>query len=174
MALAFRPAVGDDMRLVVDTWVSSYRLSHSAGLIAMDDWSDVMRPQVGKVLARPGVVVTVAYRPGETDGATDLHGWIAVEHDYDRIIRVREGNEWKARVSPGVVPLVHYVYVKWDYRKQGLARALFHAAGVVPNQPFIFTCRTAVVSKLQKKIPLARMDPLIARHPKKERPDVER
>lgn len=142
-ALAYRSATESDRAFVVDSLVSSFRTAHAAGLIAMDDWRDVMERQVVKLLERPGVVVTVACRPGEEDTGADVYGWIAVEQ--------------------GEPPLVLYCYVKQPYRRLGMARGLFRAAGVDPAQPFEFAAKTAVVSKLLGKIPRAKWHPLRAR-----------
>jgi GNAT superfamily N-acetyltransferase len=146
VSLAYRPAVAADMPLVVGSWLDSFRTAHAAGLIAMDDWRAVMEPQIEKLLARPGAVVFVAHRPGEdAEHRADLYGWIAAEPD---------------------IALVHYVYVKHSYRRMGLARGLLGAAGIKLAEPFEFSCKTAVVRELQRKIPRARWNPLAARFPK--------
>jgi GNAT superfamily N-acetyltransferase len=143
MALAFRLAEPADMRLVLSSWLSAYRTAHAAGLIQMRDWSAVMRPQLEAVLSRPGCLVTVASDPDETDRSADLYGWIAAEAGPD--------------------PFVHFVYVKQSYRNQGLARALFTAAGIDPAERFEHSCRTAIVARLRSKIPRARFNPIRAR-----------
>lgn len=144
MSLAYRRAAAGDETFVVYSWCASFRSSHTAGLIAMDDWRAVMEPQIRKVLSRPGGEVWVAYHPGETDHVADLYGWLAVERGH-------------------ALPLVHYVYVKSPFRKHGIARGLFAAAGVDPAAPFFYTCKTYVVHELRHLIPAARWQPLIAR-----------
>jgi hypothetical protein len=145
MSLAYRPAAEPDMVLVVDSWVESYRTAHAAGLIAMEDWRDIMRAQVRKVLARPGGECWVAHKPGDDGSGADLYGWLALERGHS-------------------IPLVHYVYVKQNYRRIfGIGRGLFRAAGIDPAAEFSYTCKTAVVSDLRDKIPRARWTPLVAR-----------
>lgn len=149
MSLAYRPAEAGDVVFIVNSWLSSFRGSHTAGMIAMDDWKQVMERQVRRVLARDGVRAYVAYAPGETDKKVDLYGWIAVELGHD-------------------APLVHYCYCKRAYRRMGIARGLFATAGVDPSKRFFYTCKTpsAAVLARHRKIPKARWSPLIARYPK--------
>lgn len=165
--LAYRPATKSDLRLVVDSWVSSYRTAHAAGMIAMDDWREVMCAQVQKVLDRPGVEVLVAYKPGESP-PLDVYGWLALEREYRISATVRERSRWgRRRMVQGRCPLVHYVYVLDAFREKGVARGLFRKAGVDPAKEFLYSCKTGFVSKLLPKIPLAKWRPLIARYPKK-------
>jgi GNAT superfamily N-acetyltransferase len=154
VTVAFRPAELSDRRFIVGAWMMSFRTSHSAGLIAMDDWVGVMRPQIEKLLEREGTTTVVAYDPDEPAGLTDLQGFIAAD------------------VTPGSLPLVLYVYVKEPYRRWGYARGLFRAIGVDPERPFLYACKTAVVAELARlrKIPSARWDPLAARYPNKRAP----
>lgn len=165
MSLAYRRATADDLPMIVETWSDNYRCSRSAGLVSMDDWDDIMPGQIRKILARPGVEAFVACHPEETDHVADLYGWIAVERGYE-VMRsgYRDGRHVRSRVT-ATEPLIHYVYVKKGYRKMGLARGLFKAAGITDDQ-FNYTCRTAIVSHLAAKIPRARWEHLVARFPK--------
>lgn len=177
-SLAHRTATKADRAFVVDSFISSYRTAHTAGLISMADWRQIMAVQIVGLLDRPGVDTIVAYRPGEDPGTADIYGWIAVEarrehgdeghpiyldcpacHDLD--IRPQE-------------PMVVYVYVKAPYRKLGIARGLLKAAGIEPGDPFDYAAKTAVVSKLRHKIPAARWNPLRARFAPKTRPPTEK
>lgn len=157
-ALAYRLAEPEDMTLVVSTWVESYRTSRSAGLVSMARWADVMGREVADILARPGVAIHVAHHPGEEGRLADLYGWIAVERGY-QVERSRE----RVRATE---PLVLYVYVKQPYRRLGIARGLFKAAGV--GERFNYACRTAVVTRLADKIPGARWEHMVVRFPKTE------
>jgi GNAT superfamily N-acetyltransferase len=153
MTIAFRPAELADRRFIVLNWLSSYRTAHTAGLIAMEDWHDVMWPQVEKLLDRPTSTTFVAYDPDESDRLVDLHGFIAAD------------------ITPGP-PLVLYVYVKDAYRRAGIARGLFEAIGVDPRRPFLYACKTPIVAELaeQRKIPCAKFDNNAARYPSKIAP----
>lgn len=151
MNLSFRPATrsDDDRTFVISHWSSSFKKSHSAGLIQAEDWASVMRPQIAKVLDRPGMRAIIAY---EKDDPDFFYGFIA--GDNEDIIDT---------------PVIAYVYVKENYRRSGIARALFKAFGVEPNQRFVYACRTGIVSKLSSKIPLSRFNPLEVRYPKESR-----
>jgi GNAT superfamily N-acetyltransferase len=144
--ISFRRAEQRDRQFIVETWKDSFKTAYTAGLIAMDDWAAVMRPQIEKVLARPEIQVLVASNPEDDDPIADLMGWLAFE-------KLPEG------------PYVYFCYTKQPYRRQGIATALFRAAGINPQKPFSYACSTRVVRVLSDKIPLARWEPLIARFP---------
>lgn len=169
-SLDFRPADEADAAFIVDSWVSSYRNAYAAGMVSMHDWRPVMSSQVKRVLSRPGVQVIVACHPTEQDGATDLYGWIAFERDYQiprRTSTVRNGRRLHTtEMVSADEPLVHYVFVKQPYRRMGIARGLFSAAGIDPAKPFRYTCKTAMVRKLAGQIPGSEWAPLIARFDK--------
>jgi GNAT superfamily N-acetyltransferase len=151
MTIHHRPATStdSDREFMVSHWSSSYKKSHSAGLIQADDWAGIMRPQIAKILDRPGMRATIAY---DSDDPKFFYGFIV--GDTDDIIDT---------------PVIAYVYVKEPYRRQGIARGLFSAFGVEPNQRFVYACRTGIVSKLSSKIPMARFNPLEVRYPKESR-----
>jgi len=169
MSVGYRLAVDEDMRLVVRSWMASYRYAHAAGLIAMRDWVDVMTPQIERVLSRPGCEVWVAYDPDDDDSRTDLYGWIAVERGYQEIVRRLFRGKWEEQLEAASRPLVHYVYVKSAWRDRagvvsGVSRGLFAAASVDTDLAFNFSCKTAAVTRLKHRAPLAEWKPLIARH----------
>lgn len=142
-ALAFRRATDSDRVMVVRTFLDSTRTMRSAGLIAMDDWEAVMRPQAEKLLARPGVEVLVAYAPGE-EPPFDVYGWLAHE----------KGHIW---------PYVLFVYVFANYRKNGIARRLLAEAAIGPDDEFRYA--VWLERSLAEKVPLATWSPLTARYP---------
>lgn len=166
--LAFREATELDLPFVVSSWVDSYRTAHAAGMIPMPLYERMMRECVAWVLSRPGMKIWVAYRPGEDpELKTDLYGWLAVESDVMTPVRVRKDGKWTEELVPAGLPLVHYCFTKQAYRRLGIARALLTAAGVPSGKPFLYACKTALVSQL----PLpggSRWTPLIARYPKRD------
>ncbi len=157
--LAFRPAIAGDMGLVYGSWLSSFRMSHHAGLVPMATYGAVYTEAIRLLLARPAVVVTVAYHPGEQAGAADLYGWACIER-------------------PAGSPVVHYCYVIEGYRRRGLARKLIEAGGVDLAAPWRYSYRTSVLSRLAGKMKTAEWAPLCARdreirdHGKDRHPDV--
>jgi GNAT superfamily N-acetyltransferase len=153
LTVAYRAAELADREFIIDTWLRSYRLSRTAGLIAMDDWRSVMWPQIAKILDRPSVTTMVAFDPDETGRLVDLFGFVCAD--------VTEGT-----------PLVFYVYVKGAYRGWGYARGLFAALDINPRRRFAYACDTYVVSELREagKIPRAYFDQVSARFPNKNAP----
>lgn len=165
-SLEYRQACADDWHLVIDSWLWSYRDSHAAGLIQMEDWNRVMKPQLGKILARSGCRVFIAYHPGEVGSGLDVYGWIAVERGYSVPVRRRVNGRWREILEPTNDPLVHYLFVKQPFRRLGIARGLLRAADVDPQAPFNYSSKTAVLKNLAEKMPHARWLPLVARYPK--------
>lgn len=158
MIAAYRTATPADRQFVVSSWSSSYKASNSAGMIASEDWADVMHLQISKLLLRRDVRTVVAYEPS---APSFLYGFIAGD-------------------ATAPVPVVFYVYVKEPYRKAGWrdgvrvgdghARGLLAALGIDPREPFLYACRTPVVTRLTDKIPRARWEPNAARYPKSKEP----
>ncbi len=121
-------------------------------MIASEDWPTIMHPQIAKLIDRPTTRTLVALEPPDF-----LYGFISGD-------------------TSGSIPIIFYVYVKGPYRSSDApggkrsgprhARGLFAALGVDPARPFIYTCRTAVVTELAiaDKIPLARFKPGPARY----------
>ena len=142
MTVAHRPAVVADRSFVIDNWLSSFRCANAAGIISTESWFDVMWPQIERLLDREGTTTLIAY---ERDDVDFFYGFVCGE-------------------LTGPTPVVHYVYVKEPYRREGFARGLLAALGVDPALPFLYTCQTAVVARLRAKIPCARWRPQIARY----------
>lgn len=147
----YRDAISaSDLDFVVATWSSSYKSAHAAGIIASEDWPTIMHATLRKLLARPGTRAIVAYERPDF-----LYGFIAGD-------------------VTGPYPVVHFVYVKEPYRSTARrdgtrsgprhARGLFRALGVDPEGPFLYTCRTSVVTRLGHKIRNATFAPAAARY----------
>lgn len=158
-AIAFRPAGPEDHNWIVDAWVSSYRDAYTSGIVQVEDWYAVMIPTCEKILRRPDVRAIVATIDGATGHVADLAGFIVADTDENP-------------------PLVYYVYTKPHYRRggggkvwdgPGVARTLFAAAGVDPARPFNYVCSTPFCRTLERKIQMARWQPLLGRFPKAER-----
>ncbi len=150
MTLAYRPADERDLHFIGNAWAGTFAKADTAGAIQAEDWYAVMIPQIAKMRARPDVRTTVAYETTDLERVADIYGFI-----------VADVTEHPA--------LVYYVFVKTHCRRSGVARGLFEAIGIDPRLPFNFVCSTPWVSKLQRKIPLARWTPLRGRFTKSER-----
>ena len=145
--IAFRQALPRDRDFIVSAWSASYRKSKYAGMIANENWADVMHPQIKRVLDSRGMQATVAYETTATPGVADLFGFIAA--DLSRI-----------------VPVVGYVFVKQAYRRSGIARRLFAAVGIDPKLPFDFICSTDIADELiemGRHAPHATFKPVLGR-----------
>jgi GNAT superfamily N-acetyltransferase len=151
VTIAFRAAVGEQERfLIVSAWTQNYKHAKTRGFIQAEDWYRVMDEQVDKALKRPDVRTIVAYNVEATDHVADVHGFITADTEE----------------RP---PLVYYVFVKENYRREGIARGLFAAMGIDPTKPFNYVCSTPFVRRLERKIPLAKWEPDFGTYPKAER-----
>jgi hypothetical protein len=179
--IKYRLAVASDVQFIVRSWLDSYRSSHGAGILSSDplevpcacgapiayDYDAVMEVTLAKLLQRPGLSAWVAYNPCEKP-PHDLYGYLVSEQGANvpsyanGILRVRASDE----------PLIHYVYIKDSCRGFKIARALFKVAGIDPSKPFIYTCRTPTIPKLEdaKKLDkrIHRWAPTSVRFDKKE------
>ena len=146
----YRPADQAEVAgFVIPTFLDSFRACRAAGLISMQDWYAVMRPQASRLFGRPGVATLVACHPGEPT----LYGWLALERGWE-------------------MPFVLYCYVKAPYRRavrlgypEGIATGLFRAAGIDQRRAFCYAAYTPFVKRLEDKIPRATWTPLRARFP---------
>lgn len=157
MRLAFRPATSeDDRRFVLASWLDASRTSYSSGLIAMSDWYAVMWPQYEKARTRDGMQTIVAYEQSDPDFT---YGFIVADPTEQRLDEKGGAVKWWPA-------LVLFVFVKQNFRREGVARGLFGAVGVDPDKPFLYGCNTQQASRLSHKVPRARFHPLVARFPK--------
>lgn len=146
---SYRYAVPDDEPFIVSGWSASYRMSRDVAHVQMEMWAaGFWHPVVKAVLARPRVKTVVAY--GEL-----LRGFLCYELS-----------------EIGNVPSVHYAYVAEPYRGWGIVRGMFYAAGIDPERPFNYTCRTQGSWELlvkYRKAPLAHYDPYRGRYAEEKR-----
>lgn len=168
MAINYREGKASDVPFVISSWSQSYRRSYSSGIIQMADWSEIMQDQIRKLLLRRGVDLVVAENPGAEEGLADVHGWLAYERGFTVQSREREPDGWRYQFVESESPVVHYVFVKEPYRRFGIAKGLFRAAGIDRIDHFYFTCKTAVVSRIGGKFPGGEWNPLIARNHKSQ------
>ncbi len=147
VSVRHREMLPDDRRFITSAWSSSYKNSHTAGMIFTDDYADVMHRQIARILDWPSTRTVVAF---ESRDPNFVYGFICGDTSRE-------------------APIVFYVNVKEPYRRSGTARALFAALGVNPERRFYFACKTAIVATLARKIPSARFAPELARYPKERR-----
>ncbi len=152
--IAFRPVAPFDMKLVLDAWVSSFRTSHTAGMLSPSRYRLAQWAQCEEIIAMPNTRTIVAYETDDDDHIADLYGFICVD-------------------LAGSPPIAWYVYTKEAFRRMGIARKLFAAAGINPDLPFVYGYKTAIVAELRdlRKIQMARFTPTPLRHDNPRRDD---
>lgn len=121
MSHLFDAPLADEWPLIFDTWARSFQKSPWAGCIPNHRYDDVSRAGISDILARRGTRVTVCYVELEP-GVRRVMGYAVAEAD--------------RRV-------LHWVYVKRDYRRKGVGRALLRrVTGEWPAGPHAYTHRT--------------------------------
>lgn len=135
--IEFRDAGIGDERFVLDAWVRSFRMSHYAGMIPVEDYHRLQTRWVQRLLNRDGVSVTIACNAEDTD---QIFGFLCSEVGFS-------------------LPVVHYVYVKDDFRRlaskisrcrYGVATQLMHHKGIEPRRSYYYTFRTAHWASLSR------------------------
>lgn len=125
------------MRFVRHSWVESYRCSHYAGMVPMEDYFNVYHGILTKLLNRDGVAVMIAFNEHQP---TQIFGFCCYEEGFTK-------------------PLVHYVYIKEDFRqlpkkdekfREGIATTLLKECGIPPEKPFYYTFKTGIWSRLAR------------------------
>lgn len=99
-----------DMPFILDSWQRSFSRSPFAGVVPNSKWMETARTLVSALLAR-GAKLVVACNPEDED---QILGWACAEEDDRKCV-------------------VHYVYVKDPYRKDGLSTELLGA--LLPVEP---------------------------------------
>ena len=89
-----------DLNLIYSTWLKSYRSSPFASYMSNDTYYDNHKKYLEKILHSPTTEVTILCEIDDED------------HIYCYM------------VSEKGLPVVHYLYVKYTYRKMGFAKAL--------------------------------------------------
>lgn len=123
----------DDYRFILSGWSASQRLTRDIPLVPMEHWAAIWHPIVDRAITHHETRIIVAH--GEVQ-----HGFLAY---------------W----DPSYVL---YCYVAQPFRRRGIARGMFHAAGIDPASRFSYACRTKMSWELmvnQRKALLAHYDP---------------
>jgi len=179
MTLAIRPAnLADptERPFIVDGWINSFRTAHAAGIISMRRWRGVMWETVEDILVQPYVTTLVA---ADADDPTALYGFLAFEGP-----NPNDRPSWRpnSSASPDSLSYVHYAYTKEFRRRgrktfgEGVMTSLLAAAGIDPDLPFGFACKTPPVVHMMDagRLRGARWDPLRIRYERDYREYPER
>lgn len=114
----FRVPKEDELPFILSSWFKSFRKSPWAGTLPNNLYHNCMKELFDQLVER-GMYVYVAAASTDPD---QLLGFIAFEE--------------------ATVPVVHYVFVKDKFRKQGIGSALMRQAGASADNHWIYTHRT--------------------------------
>lgn len=130
-----------DAPFVFSGWVESFRSAHAAGPIPSDMYRTLYREILRRVLDRSRVVV--AYN---LDRPTQLFGFA---------VRDREDDQER--------PVLHYVFVKQFFRRNGVARYLVQELGISTRDPFVYTFKSQAAKTIARKWTGGCFDPMVVR-----------
>jgi hypothetical protein len=162
--LSFRDFQEGDVRFIRHSWVESFRVSHYAGMVPMEDYHRVYHRLIQKLMDRDGVDVLVCFNPQHE---SQIYGFVCFEKGF-------------------TLPVIHYVYVKEDFRRlpgkdgsfrHGIATMLLNRVEANPKSPFYYTFKTGAWATLVKQNgPFSGgiYRPLFARFPKEDAVNHER
>lgn len=152
MIFRYGPAKPEHRQFIVSGWSSSLRKTRDLPFISMADYADIMHSQIVKVLERAGAQTIVAER-------SVFAGFICFERGANLV------DEHDVLVT---TDYVFYVYVAQPFRRRGLARFLFAAAGIDPASRFHYAARTKASWQLASKTPRAHYSSYYARYSPEE------
>jgi hypothetical protein len=119
---SFRPYTLDDIPFIHSSWGNSYYLGlNGHTLIKEYEFHSYHRPIRDKILNRPNIAIIVCSTIKDPDL---IIAYIILE---------------KPEASPNVM-IIHYLYVKHDFKNQGIAKDLFNSS--IHSRPILFTHRT--------------------------------
>jgi len=122
--VTFDNPTADEMKLVYDAWANSFRKSPWSGCVPNNMWDAVSRAMITDILDR-GARVVVAVTPIEG--------------------RENERRVMGYSVSEQGRGVLHWLFVKRDYRGMGVGRQLLDAT--CPDGNWTYTCRTRASTK---------------------------
>lgn len=121
LPVEFRPVKPEDMSLVMDSWLKSFRGSPWAGVVTNHTYYDIYRVTIEQLLAR-GAKLLIAHVPGKPDM---IMGYLCYE-------------ELKNDETA-----VHYLYVKDPYRRRQIAARLIKQVHKDNEKPLFYTFKTS-------------------------------
>jgi GNAT superfamily N-acetyltransferase len=117
--ISIRACVPGDLDRILREWLSSFRSSPWAGVIPNNLYRKVYAETIRQLLSRGARIDVACY----AEKPEIIVGFICYEMTpRDKIL--------------------HYAFIRSDYRGNGIARALMNNAGFLPNQPYVYTFRT--------------------------------
>lgn len=120
-AITTRIATPEDIPFIFSSWLNSFRKSEFSKHVPQKLYFSGHHRLIGELLSRSDVFIAV-----NEEDESQILGWICAEMDRP-------------------VPIFHYLYVKYPFRRMGIGRKLF---SLMPKGPFIYTHETGQVGKL--------------------------
>jgi ribosomal protein S18 acetylase RimI-like enzyme len=105
MDITFDYPDADELKFILDSWSSSFRKSPYAGVVPNNHWAAVSRASMTQIMTRPSVTTTVALAGYSAESRGRVMGYVVAE--------------------PGIL---HWIYVKKDFRKLSIGRELLDKA----------------------------------------------
>lgn len=115
--VVYRSLEPEDYNCILSDWAKSYKGSPWAGTVSNNHWHRTVKDTIDSLLSR-GASVLLAVADDDT---TQILGWVCYEK------------------SASGVFVLHYIFVKDDFRGDGIAPSLLAKAG---NEPCIHTHKT--------------------------------
>ena len=130
LQVRIRPDADADLGFITNAWMRSFKNEYAD--VPNDIYYGGMTARLSRISNNPSSRVLVACDPVNPG---KIYGFICYEAPSDT----------------GGTLCVHYLYVKHDYRRRGVADALFVAAGGKREQTTVCTHRTFRYEQLQTK-----------------------
>ena len=128
--LKFRAPTVSDKSFIFNSWLKSFRHSPLAKPLCNEVYFKNHKVIVENILKRSRVLI--ACNPEDED---QIYGYIVYEPIIDDIT------------------VLHYVYVKFTYRKLGIARTIVEGSIDIKN-PILYTHHTETVKRIKDKLDL--------------------
>lgn len=135
LPIAFRDVAEGDVPFIFSSWLQSYRDSEEVRNIGNDAYFGGHHKVIAELAQRPEAKCFVACA---SDFPAQIFGW--------------------AYGESGAETVLHYVYVKQQYRRMGIARGLLQKIHQQRDGGILCTHRTHIFDLMKKKYSL-RLDP---------------
>lgn len=141
--VSFRLYRPEDLHLVRNSFLRTFRRSPVTRLIGTDVYDSVYLPVINEFIGSPDINLCLAVNP----------------EDHDRIF------SWCAFQKLGGVQILHYAYTKSPFRGFSLPKKTLEHFGFNLEEPFFYTLLSADALKLRKKYPHAVYNPYLLFQP---------
>ncbi len=123
-----------DESFIYNSWLKSHRSSPECKFLDNDTYYNNHKLIIQKILSREGTNIILACNPEDED---QIYGWL-VEETYQL-------------PSSSSTRVIHYIYVKYNFRRMGIGRMLFEKNPTPPMEPIPCTHQSHLWSVLKSK-----------------------